>query len=89
MKQSVMMGTTVQAFELPDQNLLGVLKPNEVKVNLKGEASVRDALKNPIASLKLNDLPRFSLHPHRCRKFFSENERFHKRPSKHQSHFHV
>ncbi|NLZ71324.1 MAG: nickel-dependent lactate racemase [Clostridiaceae bacterium] len=56
MKQSVMMGTTVQAFELPDQNLLGVLKPNEVKVNLKGEASVRDALKNPIASLKLNEI---------------------------------
>lgn len=56
MELSVMMGTKAQPFEFPDENLLSVLEPNEVKVSLTGEASVRNALENPIGTKGLNEI---------------------------------
>ena len=49
-------GTGTQTVDVPDENLIGVLKPNEVKEELKGEAEVRRALNSPIASLQLHQI---------------------------------
>ncbi len=49
-------GNTVQAVEIPDQNLVGVLLPNEVEKGLTGEAEVRRALASPIGSPGLSEI---------------------------------
>lgn len=49
-------GTGVQIVDVPDKNLIGILTPNEVKVELKGEAEVVRALKSPIASPPLSQI---------------------------------
>ena len=41
---------------VPDENLLAVLKPNEVEVGLTGEAEVRRALQEPIGSKRLSEI---------------------------------
>lgn len=49
-------GKTPQMVEIPDQQLLGVLTPNEVPIQAKGETVVREALKHPIGTAKLSEM---------------------------------
>lgn len=56
MKLEVGFGTTPQQFEVPDVNLLGVLEPNNVKVDNMGAIVVEKALQNPIGTPPLNQL---------------------------------
>jgi len=58
MKIEIGFGTTPQIVDVPDENLLGVLTPNEVCVDVAGEALVREALQNPIGAKKLRDIVR-------------------------------
>lgn len=56
MKMEVGFGTGVQAFEIPEKNLAGVLTPNDVPHGLMGEEEVRRALAEPIGSPALRDI---------------------------------
>ncbi|MGI6077499.1 MAG: nickel-dependent lactate racemase [Fastidiosipilaceae bacterium] len=47
---------TKLSLEVADQNLVGVLLPNEVKVDLTGAAEVKRSLENPISSPRLKDI---------------------------------
>lgn len=47
--------TTLQ-YDLPGENLLGVLLPNETPARLTGEAEVKRALQNPIGTPRLKDM---------------------------------
>jgi len=49
-------GAGVQAVELPEKNLAGVLLPNDVERGLIGAAEVERALKNPIGSPRLSEI---------------------------------
>ncbi len=49
-------GSGTQEVEVPDQNLMGVLVPNEVTFDLTGQDEVRRALKNPIGSPGLDEI---------------------------------
>jgi len=49
-------GNGVQQVEVPQENLLGVLKANEVALGLTGEAEVRRALNEPIGSKPLREI---------------------------------
>ena len=49
-------GTGVQAVEIPDKNLLGVLTANDIQHELGGEAAVRYALQNLIGAKRLRDV---------------------------------
>ena len=49
-------GKGTQAVNVPDKNVIGILTPNEVTVDLTGEAEVRRALENPIGSPRLKDI---------------------------------
>jgi len=49
-------GAGVQALEVPDQNVMGVLTPNPVEYELTGEAEVVRALNNPIGTPKLSEI---------------------------------
>ncbi len=49
-------GTGTQEAEIPEKNLLGVLRANEAAPGLTGEAEVRRALAEPIGSLRLREL---------------------------------
>ena len=49
--------TTLQ-YNLPDENLLGVLLPNETPAALTGEAEVKRALQNPIGTPRLSEIVR-------------------------------
>ena len=51
MKLEFGFGEGVQAVEVPDRNLLGVLMANEVPKGLTNEAEVARALAHPILSL--------------------------------------
>ena len=51
-------GSGVQAVEAPDQNVVGVLTPNDVALGLTGEAAVLDALAHPIGTPRLRDIVR-------------------------------
>ena len=50
------LGTGTQKVSVPDQNLLGVLRANEVEPGLTGEDEVRRALAEPIGSPRLRDI---------------------------------
>ncbi|HBR02797.1 MAG TPA: transcriptional regulator, partial [Ruminiclostridium sp.] len=54
MKLEFGFGTGVQAVDLPEKNLAGILMPNEVPIELTGEAEVQRALLSPIGSLSLS-----------------------------------
>lgn len=56
MKLEFGLGTGTQTVEVPDKNLLGVLRANEVELGLTGEDEVRRALAGPIGSPKLRDI---------------------------------
>lgn len=49
-------GTGKQAVEVPEENLLGILMPSSVQVELTGELEVRCALLHPIDSLPLGQI---------------------------------
>jgi len=51
-------GTQTQTVAVPEENLLGVLEPNDVAVSLTGEDAVRQALANPIGTLVLREIVR-------------------------------
>ncbi len=56
MKLTFGIGTRVEEVELPKENLMGVLMPNQVALDMTGEAEVIRALENPIASKRLKDI---------------------------------
>ena len=56
MKLEFGFGSGVQAVELPEQNLMGILTPNEVAYERMGEEEVRYALANPIGSKPLKEI---------------------------------
>lgn len=58
MKLEVGYGSGTQSFEVPDQNLLGVLAPNEAEAGLTGEAAVKAAIASPIGTPPLGDIVR-------------------------------
>ena len=49
-------GKGIEKVEVPDKNIIEVLKPNEVKVELTGMAEVERALENPIGAPKLSEI---------------------------------
>ncbi len=49
-------GTGTQEAEIPEKNLLGVLRANEAAPGLTGEAEVRRALAEPIGSPRLREI---------------------------------
>ena len=51
-------GPGVQTVTVPDENILGILTPNAVTVDLTGEAEVKRALEEPIGSPRLKDIVR-------------------------------
>ena len=58
MKLEFGFGQGTQAVEVPRENLLAVLTPNQVRLGLTGEAEVRRALLNPIGTPRLKDIVR-------------------------------
>ena len=58
MKLSFGFGAGTQEAEVPEKNLLGVLRANEVELGLTGEAEVRRALAEPIGSPRLREIVR-------------------------------
>jgi nickel-dependent lactate racemase len=56
MKYSMGFGKTKLEFEINENNLLDILTPNEVEIDLIGEAEVKRALDNPINSPKLSEI---------------------------------
>lgn len=56
MKLEIGFGTTPQTVDIPDENLVGVLTPNDVSIEAKGEAVVVQALQSPIGTQKLSDM---------------------------------
>ena len=59
MELSFKIGERTQAVNVPKKNLMGILEPNEVRVELTGEAAVRRALAEPIGTPRLRD----NVHP--------------------------
>ncbi|MEF9894588.1 MAG: nickel-dependent lactate racemase [Clostridia bacterium] len=51
-------GTGTQVVNAPDKNVLGVLTPNKVTLDLTGEAEVARALENPIGKARLREIVR-------------------------------
>ena len=49
-------GSSTQEVEIPEKNLMGILEPNEVEIDLVGEAEVRRALANPIGAPPLSEV---------------------------------
>lgn len=58
MQIEVGFGTGTQKVEIPDQNVLAVLTPNEVPVDLMGPDEVKRALAAPVGSVPLRELVR-------------------------------
>lgn len=58
MELTLKLGSRVQAVEVRDEALLGVLTPNAVETFLTGEAEVLRALSEPIGTPRLRDLVR-------------------------------
>lgn len=56
MKLMLGFGEGQQALDIPDSNLMDVLRPNEVSTAVTGEAAVRQALENPIGTPRLSGI---------------------------------
>ncbi len=56
MKLEFGFGNTTQAVCVPEKNILEILEPNSVEVELKGEAAVNFALENPVGAPKLREV---------------------------------
>lgn len=59
MELTFKIGERTQTVDVPEKDLLGVLEPNEVQMELTGEAAVRQALAEPIGTPRLRDI----IHP--------------------------
>ena len=57
MKLEFGIGTSTQAVEVPDENLLGVLHANAAPAIESEDAEIRRALREPIASPRLAEIP--------------------------------
>ena len=55
-KVEVGIGQVTQSVNIPQKNLLGILRPNKVEYDLTGEDEVKRALENPIGSPRLKDI---------------------------------
>lgn len=49
-------GNGEEVVSLPDQNVIGILVPNEVEPWLTGEEAIKDALRNPIGTPRLREI---------------------------------
>lgn len=49
-------GTRTQCVLVPEQNLLGILEPNQVPVTLSEEATVQYALEHPVGNYRLREM---------------------------------
>lgn len=58
MKLEFGFGTGKQTVEVPEQNLLGVLTPNQVQYTHTGEAAIKYALEHPIGLPRLREIVR-------------------------------
>ena len=58
MKIELGYGDGIQTAEIPDRNILKILRANPVSSGEKGGSVVREALKNPIASAPLSEIVR-------------------------------
>ncbi len=58
MELTIGFGTQPQQVTLPDANVLGVLKPNDVEITLRDEAAVAAALADPIGTSCLRNIVR-------------------------------
>lgn len=56
MKLEIGFGSSPQAVEIPDANVIGVLEPNVVEITEKGAEVVRRALQNPLGSPRLRHM---------------------------------
>lgn len=56
MEYSFGFGKGKMNFDIDSENILGILEPNEVKIELTGADEVRRAMENPIASSRLKDI---------------------------------
>ena len=56
MKIELGFGKGVQAVEIPEENLRGILTPNDVPHGLMGEEEVRRALSAPIGTPPLREI---------------------------------
>lgn len=56
MKLEIGFGSSPQAVEIPDANVIGVLEPNVVEITEKGAEVVRRALQNPLGSPRLRQI---------------------------------
>ena len=56
MKIELGYGDGIQSAEIPDRNILKILRANPISGDEKGESVVREALKNPIASGSLREI---------------------------------
>ena len=56
MKMEIGFGTTPQPLEVPDKNLVGVLKPNKIELGLVGAEAVKNAIENPIGTPRLEKI---------------------------------
>ena len=52
----MVLGTTVQTVELPDENVMDVLHANQVEHELMGEEEVRRALSQPVGAPLLSEV---------------------------------
>lgn len=58
MRLEIGFGSCPQTVEIPDANLIGVLKPNEVAASGRGARLVEEALQNPIGTPPLKEIVR-------------------------------
>lgn len=56
MELTFKIGTKTQSVSVDSQNLLGILEPNEVQVQLTGEEAVRHALRHPVDTPRLGEI---------------------------------
>jgi nickel-dependent lactate racemase len=56
MKVSLQFGKTYKQVEIPQSNLIGVLRPNDIELSHAGVCEVKRALKNPIGTPALSEI---------------------------------
>ncbi len=56
MQLEIGIGTRIEAIEVMDQNLMGVLLPNKVEIGLTGAEEVLRAIRNPIGTAQLGNV---------------------------------
>ena len=56
MKIELGFAKTPQYVEIPDENVQAILEPNEIKVDVTGEAVVREALNHPVGTKKIEEI---------------------------------